>query len=77
MATPYSIHYPSFMLKHVTTKVKCLSSGNSALWLAVMEEKMVHESAVKFATTKSNGNLFCAKDSYTAKIVIFLVKQIV
>lgn len=65
------------MLKHVTTKVKCRSSGNSALWLAVMEEKMVHESAVKFATTKNNGNLFCAKDNYSANIVVFLVKQIV
>ena len=43
------------MLKHVTTKVKCRSSGNSALWLAIMEEKIVHDSAVKFATTKSNG----------------------
>ena len=54
-------HTCSIMFKHMTTKVKCRSSGNSALWLAVMEEKIVHESAVKFATTKSNGKLVCKK----------------
>lgn len=43
------------MLKQVTTKMKCRSGGNSALWLAIQEEKVVRESAAKFAIAKSNG----------------------
>jgi len=52
------------MLRHMTTKVKCRSSGNSALWLAVMEEKIVHESTVKLATSKSNGKHTCRENGF-------------